>query len=48
MDNSKELIKATGNLYDLKKIREDFPILNQVVNNKPLVYLDNAASTQKP
>jgi cysteine desulfurase / selenocysteine lyase len=34
--------------YDVEKIREDFPILKQLVNNKPLVYLDNAASTQKP
>ncbi len=30
------------------KIREDFPILKQKVHGKPLVYLDNAASTQKP
>ncbi len=30
------------------KIREDFPILNQKVHGKPLVYLDNAATTQKP
>ena len=28
--------------------REDFPILNELVNNRPLVYLDNAATTQKP
>lgn len=32
----------------LKKAREDFPILKREVNGKPLVYLDNAASTQKP
>lgn len=31
-----------------QKIRNDFPILNQKVNNEPLVYLDNAATTQKP
>ncbi|WP_338231151.1 cysteine desulfurase [Companilactobacillus muriivasis] len=30
------------------KIRNDFPILNQKVNNEPLVYLDNAATSQKP
>lgn len=32
----------------LKKVREDFPILNRTVHGKRLVYLDNAASTQKP
>ena len=30
------------------KLRDDFPILNQEVNGKPLIYLDNAATTQKP
>ncbi len=34
--------------YDIQKIRSYFPILKQNVNNKPLVYLDNAASAQKP
>lgn len=33
---------------DIEKIRQDFPILGQTVYNKPLVYLDNAATTQKP
>lgn len=33
---------------DIKKIREDFPILHQTIYNKPLVYLDNAATTQRP
>lgn len=33
---------------DIQKIRQDFPILNQYVNDEPLVYLDNAATTQKP
>jgi cysteine desulfurase/selenocysteine lyase len=33
---------------DLEQIRKDFPILGQKVNGKPLVYLDNAATTQKP
>lgn len=33
---------------DIKKIRKDFPILNQQVYNKPLVYFDNGATTQKP
>ncbi len=35
-------------MYDIKKIREDFPILSRTVYNRPLVYLDNAATTQKP
>lgn len=34
--------------YDIQKIREDFPILSRSVYNKPLVYLDNGATTQKP
>ena len=34
--------------YDIDKIRRDFPILGRTVYNKPLVYLDNAATTQKP
>lgn len=34
--------------YDLDRVREDFPILSRQVNERPLVYLDNAASTQKP
>ncbi len=34
--------------FDVKKIRADFPILQQKIKGKPLVYLDNAASTQKP
>lgn len=35
-------------MYDIQKIREDFPILQREVYKKPLVYLDNAATTQKP
>ncbi len=35
-------------VYDIAKIREDFPILSREVYGKPLVYLDNAATTQKP
>lgn len=34
--------------YDIDKIRQDFPILSRQVYGKPLVYLDNAATTQKP
>ena len=35
-------------MFDPSKIREEFPILSQTVYSKPLVYLDNAATTQKP
>src|SRR5436305_14768656 len=34
--------------YDVQRVRADFPILKQRVHGKPLVYLDNAASAQKP
>ena len=34
--------------YDVERVREDFPALRQTVHGKPLVYLDNAATTQKP
>src|SRR5712691_10275759 len=34
--------------FDVERIREDFPVLRQIVNGKPLVYLDNAASSQVP
>ncbi len=35
-------------MYDIQKIRSDFPILSRQVNGKPLTYLDNGASAQKP
>lgn len=35
-------------MFDVQKIREDFPILDRKVNGKPLVYLDNAATSQTP
>ena len=35
-------------MFDLQNIRNQFPILQQSVNGKPLVYLDNAATSQKP
>ena len=34
--------------YDLARVREDFPILKELIHGKPLVYLDNAATSQKP
>ena len=35
-------------MLDVSSLRSDFPILEQMVNDEPLVYLDNAATTQKP
>lgn len=35
-------------MLDIQSVRADFPILNQTVNGKPLVYFDNAATSQKP
>ena len=39
---------VTNGSYDVERVREDFPILGLKVHGKPLVYLDNAASAQKP
>lgn len=50
-DVSDKVATTTANAdsaYDVEKIRADFPILSREVNGKPLVYLDNAASAQKP
>ncbi len=41
-------VATTNSLFNIEKIRADFPILQQKVNGKPLVYFDNAATTQKP
>lgn len=41
-----ETLEHTG--LDIQKIREEFPILHQEVNGKPLIYFDNAATNQKP
>ena len=35
-------------MYDINQVRADFPILSRTVYDKPLVYLDNAETTQKP
>lgn len=40
--------KTAATVFDVSAIRQDFPILAQQVNGKPLVYLDNGASAQKP
>jgi cysteine desulfurase/selenocysteine lyase len=39
---------VTNGSYDVVRVREDFPILGMQIHGKPLVYLDNAASSQKP
>jgi cysteine desulfurase / selenocysteine lyase len=40
--------KSLPPLFDLRKVRDDFPILQRGAHGKPLVYFDNAATTQKP
>jgi len=45
---SSDLASIPGSSLDVERIRADFPILGQEVNGHPLVYLDNAATTQKP
>ena len=40
--------KGTDDSYDVATVREDFPVLRQTVHGMPLVYLDNAATAQKP
>src|ERR1044071_7967391 len=42
------LTSAVPAAFDVAKIREDFPVLKQKIHGKPLVYLDNAATSQKP
>lgn len=44
MNKANELIES----FDVKAIRDDFPILHQLINDSSLAYLDNAATTQKP
>jgi cysteine desulfurase/selenocysteine lyase len=41
-------IPVTGTELDVQRIRDDFPVLRTLVHGKPLIYLDNAATTQKP
>lgn len=49
MRNDVETVASVSKkIYDINKIREDFPILQKKVHDKQLVYLDNAATTQKP
>ncbi len=41
-------VNIVENSFDIEKVRSEFPVLHQQVNGKPLVYFDNAATTQKP
>ena len=43
-----EALRHTAEAFDVERLRRDFPALAQTVNGAPLVYLDNAATTQKP
>ncbi len=44
----RKIPEPCGGAFDVARVRRDFPILHQRVHGKPLVYLDNAATTQKP
>jgi len=48
MVSSAESVAALADTWDVERIRADFPVLHQKVNGKPLVYLDNGASSQVP
>ena len=48
IEKSFETEEAANASWDIERIRGDFPVLRQTVNGKPLVYLDNAASSQVP
>jgi cysteine desulfurase / selenocysteine lyase len=52
MNPTAQALKAAAgqpaDVFDVERVRDDFPILKTMVHGKPLVYLDNAATTQKP
>ncbi len=48
MSEANTAMNVKTSLLDVEKLRQDFPILHQEVHGKPLVYLDNAATSQKP
>jgi len=48
MVSSAKSVAALADTWDVERIRADFPVLHQKVNGKPLVYLDNGASSQVP
>ena len=45
---SESITSVADNILNVENIRKDFPILTQTVRGKPLIYLDNAATTHKP
>ncbi|MDF9795765.1 cysteine desulfurase/selenocysteine lyase [Catalinimonas alkaloidigena] len=47
-DTSSQHIDTLSTAFDVQEVRKQFPVLSQEVNGKPLVYFDNAATTQKP
>src|SRR5215207_4628774 len=47
-DAAGQTATADAPAFDVQRIREDFPILRRLVHGQPLIYLDNAATTQKP
>jgi len=48
MDKIREIMNSDDMGLDVKKIREDFPILSRPINNKPIIYFDNACQTLRP
>ena len=44
----KRLSHSSSQSFDVERVRQDFPILKERVHGKPLVYLDNGATSQKP
>ena len=45
---SEPITSVADNILNVEKIRKDFPVFTQTVRGKPLIYLDNAATTHKP
>ena len=48
VSSTRERLDRAASVFDVQRVRRDFPILGTSVNGKPLVYLDNAATAQKP
>lgn len=48
MSTARAAALAPGGSFDAEEVRRDFPILERTINDRPLVYLDNAATAQKP
>ena len=48
MSHAPDSPRPAANMFDVERIRDEFPILGQEVNGRPLVYLDNGATSQKP